>query len=367
MSRFPEPIPSVIHTGYVAVGVFFLLSGFVLSYNYSLQEAWSVEFWRRFAIARFARIYPAYCVGLILSAPWVAAYLAQHFSSMTILKESLKAALAWTLLQAWIPQAANAWNNPGWSLSVEASCYLCFPIVGVCLWRLSRAPGLATSALLLWFGSLLAPLVAIMVPLADVSGVSAGLWTRDSTGLWVNFLKYSPMFHLPQFCIGIVLGRVYRLLQERKSRLFGSGHYLYLPAITLEVLALMQYRSTLYVFLHNGLLLPLHSLVILGLALDGGLVARVLSWRPMVLLGNASYSMYLFHGVIADWILLIGKRVLSRQLQGFNISILYIGFLIGFSICVFKLIEEPANRYLKNFFAQRVAADTQRLPSVVSA
>src|SRR5580692_11516200 len=71
MSQFPEPIPSLIDTGYVAVGVFFVLSGFVLSYSYPLHQVWPAGFWKQFAVARFARIYPAYCVGLLLSAPWV--------------------------------------------------------------------------------------------------------------------------------------------------------------------------------------------------------------------------------------------------------------------------------------------------------
>src|SRR5689334_15839214 len=58
------PAFGFLRTGYVAVGVFFVLSGFILSYNYSLNTSWSRQQVVRFAVARFARIYPAYGVGL---------------------------------------------------------------------------------------------------------------------------------------------------------------------------------------------------------------------------------------------------------------------------------------------------------------
>jgi peptidoglycan/LPS O-acetylase OafA/YrhL len=93
---------------------------------------------KRFAVARFARIYPACCIGLALSAPWVAAALIKHLSPAAVWAESGKAALTWSLLQAWLPQTATAWNTPAWSLSVEAFFYLCFPAIGVALWNLSR-------------------------------------------------------------------------------------------------------------------------------------------------------------------------------------------------------------------------------------
>lgn len=360
MSRFPEPLRSLFNTGYLAVGVFFTLSGFVLAYNYSLGETWSLGYSKRFAVARFARIYPAYCIGLLLSAPWVAVSLAKHFSVMPMCKEFVKAALTWTLLQAWIPQTANAWNNPGWSLSVEAFFYCSFPVLGVALWKLSRPSSLLTAGLVIWMASLLAPLIAVCVPLMGADGVPGSLWTRDSVGLWVNFLKYNPALHIPEFCMGIVVCRLYHLLRSKDTMLLGRGYWLYLPGMFLEVWAIVRYQSTLYPFLHNGLLMPLHALVILGFALDGGILARLLSLRPLVLFGNASYSMYIFHGVVGDWISLIAKRLFSTELVGFSVTIFYIVFVICFSTVVFKIIEEPANRILRKKLTSWFEASRQK-------
>src|ERR1035438_10214838 len=68
VSTAPDWLCCLVRTGYVAVGVFFVLSGFVLSYNYSLARPWSFTEMATFGIARFARVYPAYCLGLVSMA-----------------------------------------------------------------------------------------------------------------------------------------------------------------------------------------------------------------------------------------------------------------------------------------------------------
>ena len=69
-SLLPPAIFSMIDTGYAAVGMFFLLSGFILAYNYDLGKSWTREEWLRFAAARFARIYPVYLLGTLLVLPF---------------------------------------------------------------------------------------------------------------------------------------------------------------------------------------------------------------------------------------------------------------------------------------------------------
>src|SRR5579863_1305776 len=63
----PYPLSSVAKNGYVAVGLFFVLSGFVLAYNYADRPMDIRTFWT----ARFARIYPAYLLAFVLIAPAV--------------------------------------------------------------------------------------------------------------------------------------------------------------------------------------------------------------------------------------------------------------------------------------------------------
>src|ERR1044071_2165280 len=69
LGPMPPALFGLLQTGYVAVGFFFVLSGFVLAYNYPLVAAWSKDELVRFGIARFARIYPTYFLGLVTIAP----------------------------------------------------------------------------------------------------------------------------------------------------------------------------------------------------------------------------------------------------------------------------------------------------------
>lgn len=347
MSAFPTPLPSLFNAGYLAVGLFFVLSGFVLAYNYPLGSSWSPACRTRFAVARFARIYPAYCLGLLLSVPWVGLSFARSISLRRTGSELATAVLTWALVQAWDPHTAMAWNGPGWSLSDESFFYCCFPFVGRVLWKLSRPRTLITCGLVLWAASMVAPLVTVMVPLVGNGSVPGALWTRDTEGAWVYFIRFNPLFQLPHFLIGIVMGRVYDLLRGRNSILLGRGYWLYLPGILLEIFVIVRCQSTLYVFLHNGLLLPLHALTILGFAMDGGVLARFLALRPLVLFGNASYAMYIFHIPIAKWMTAILQRLFTVRSAGLTPTLVYIVSVIGFSTAVYKFIEEPANRILR--------------------
>ncbi len=58
-------VKHLLATGYVAVGAFFVLSGFVLAYNYDFRAARPGKY-TRFGIARFSRIYPLYLCALLL-------------------------------------------------------------------------------------------------------------------------------------------------------------------------------------------------------------------------------------------------------------------------------------------------------------
>ena len=70
--HFTPPHPSfltpVIDNAYVFVGFFFLISGFVLGYNYADRP---VLVKRQFYLARVSRVYPTYVLVLLLSGPFL--------------------------------------------------------------------------------------------------------------------------------------------------------------------------------------------------------------------------------------------------------------------------------------------------------
>src|SRR5580765_4025535 len=65
--------------GYVGVSFFFVLSGFILVYTYAGKPINAGDFWR----ARFARVYPAYAVALLLTLPWFL-FVVQHYNEIKV-------------------------------------------------------------------------------------------------------------------------------------------------------------------------------------------------------------------------------------------------------------------------------------------
>lgn len=59
-------LPAFLEQGSMGVGVFFVLSGFILSHAYSNKPGFSAK---AFLVNRFARIYPVYALALVLAAP----------------------------------------------------------------------------------------------------------------------------------------------------------------------------------------------------------------------------------------------------------------------------------------------------------
>jgi len=341
LPKLPELARCVLRTGFWAVGVFFVLSGFVLSYNYSLDKSWSSSQLTRFGAARFGRIYPAYCLGLLLMAPFTLA-------AGAVWPQIKVAVLNATLLQAWLPSTLMSWNYPGWSLSHEAFFYCCFPLVGLALWRLSSYRSILTAGSIILGIALIGPLIAVSIPLTGWGTVPA---VAPGDRFWVNLIAGNPLFRLPDFCIGIVTGRLYHLLRGQGSMLVGRGYWLYVPGILLEILAIRLGSFQPYSMVLNELLVAVHAAVVLGFALGGGMAARCLSVRPLVFLGNASYSVYILQIPVALWMNRSANWLFSAKPAGFAAMPVYLAVLVGVSSLVFKLLEEPANLALKKGLA----------------
>lgn len=258
------------------------------------------------------------------------------------------AGLHWTMLQSWFPSIALRWNLPGWSLSDEAFFYLCFPFVGTAIWKLSSVKSLLAAGVLLWLASMIAPTAAMFH-----QWQGSGKLSEDADRYRLDFISYNPAIRIVDFCIGIVLGRIYGRLREGGSALSEHGCWLYISGILLELIIISNYRSIPYLFLHNGLLLPAHAMEVLGLALGGGITARFLSTKILLFLGNASYSICILHLIVSHWMGKAWEGTFHQRPVGLDVMALYIVLMLTLSAVVFKFVEEPANRSLKRYLVNR--------------
>ena len=324
------PLAPMVANGYTSVSFFLLLSGFILAYNYGDRARRGQFKARSFWIARFSRLYPIYVLALVLStgmlmAEWRVRSHSQFF---------LGVALTPFLLQGWHPTLATFWNTPAWTMCTEAFFYLIFPFV--ILWtRPRRLAPLLGLLLILWCLGMLPP--ALYAWLHPDGGLHPGRYTG---GFWMCALKFTPPPHLPSFLFGLVLADVDALIprNSRKRLLMGA-------AAMAGIYAVLYFGSHLpYSMMHDGLLMPLFGLAILGLA-GQNIIARFFGLAPFVAMGQASYCLYILHFNL--WHIIHNSHVLERTgLVRFDPWLSYV-LLVAGAAAAMLWVERPAKKFIR--------------------
>lgn len=332
--------------GRPAVSLFFVLSGLVLAYNY--RDSLASGGVRAFYAARVARIWPVLLLSL-LPALAVTAWLLRSGDAV-LLREwyglarpdvaLLAASLLCQLLAltAWLPFAGlnQPWNGPAWSISCEAFFYALFP--ALLAWSAARG-GLA---LLRWCG-LLWLLQGAWILLVDVATPPA-----RSGFLIAQF----PLTHLFEFVLGVCAAHWHARLPLDADARHQIGLALTCAALAaLATLALAPPGSWPAFYLQS----PLFGALVLGLALLQRPVLGLLHRRWMVALGEASFSLYLLHVPLGRLAWLAGWRAPQGWLM--------LALVVGLSLLVFRIYEEPVRRWLRRRLAPAAPARAgARLP-----
>jgi peptidoglycan/LPS O-acetylase OafA/YrhL len=343
----PPWVDRVRTGGYAWVGLFYVLSGFVLARAF--PEPMDRAARRRFWAARLARLYPAYLLAFLLSAPFVLARWTGGGTAAAA-KAAFVAAAGLLLVQAWIPPVARVWNAPGWSTSVVAAFYAAFPFLAARLGRLSRR-GLAAVLALSWVVSLALP--ALYLALRPDGPVVDETWNEP---FWLIALKFHPLARAGEFVAGVALG----LLDRRGPLLVRrGGRTAALAAVA--VIVVLAWGGLPYVFLHNGVLVPLLALVVLGVARTQGPVARVLASAPARTLGDASFALYALQEPLWLW----SRRLAAAPGEAASAAFVlaYVAAAVAISVAVSVRLERPARRALRGL----VAGERPRAPDAAPA
>src|ERR1700692_4874683 len=158
------------------VELFFILSGFILTYTHPEVSGAEAPAIRQFYFSRFAKIYPIYLLGWIVFAPLVYTNLASlhGHSAGLYARLAFYGVIFLSLLQASTPTTATAWNTPGWSLSAEAVFYASFPFLFTFL--KNRSVGVLLSLIgACWLFSVIPTLTLSFLP----SSLGNAYWLRE--------------------------------------------------------------------------------------------------------------------------------------------------------------------------------------------
>jgi peptidoglycan/LPS O-acetylase OafA/YrhL len=320
--RYPLPpaLETFLSHGYLAVGLFFMLSGFILAYTYDGNidgRANHMRFWQ----ARFARIYPVYLLSLVM---------ALAFAGEIAL--GTRAAVV-GMVQAWNPfhpDMAGAWNYPAWTLSAEAFFYVCFPFLLPWLSRRSeRALYWLTAALL------------VICVLGHTPLKGLGDW-KNHAGFFVHYVPL-PVLRIPEFLVGVVMGLMFLRAGRTESR---PARPMVVYAAILGTIASLSLPIGDWV---SFVILPF-SVLVYELACGGTLLTEFLSTPVMVLLGGASYSVYLLRYPVTMWMHAVVEQLPPAFVRAGELLTPVV--LVAFSIAVFRYWEEPARKTLRKWFTR---------------
>ncbi|HSV48208.1 MAG TPA: acyltransferase [Ramlibacter sp.] len=368
------PLPPLVFKaivgGQYGVTFFFVLSGFILTYNYQAWFAGGVgapSYWR-FQRLRLARIYPIYLVGLLLDTPW---HLFERWQAGQLAESGHVFWASWLLnlvgLQAWIPGVPYAmfWNTPAWSVSAEFFFYAAFPFVCARLAGAFRRPGAV-----LW--AIGAVVVAQTVLYAAVVWV---LNYASQVGAQTQYLitVYNPLLRFGEFLAGCLAGGWFLMVRAAASRGDGAGVGLLaservrnlviavaLAAVTARVLSPDYTGPSAAAWVFDvAIKYPFYivpfTAIILAVASGRTFLSGLLERPWLVLLGEASYSLYIIH-----W---AGQSFLKMGFLGAAgtpfVHMLFLAGTVAASVWFYRVVELPWRARLRGEPSRRPMLSSQ--------
>jgi peptidoglycan/LPS O-acetylase OafA/YrhL len=324
------------YQGWLWVDFFFLLSGFIMAHVYG--DAFSAQVtarrYRDFLVSRFARLWPLHFATLLMM---VVLNLAK-FAIAPPFTEMLPAPFVGRDAPGYLPVhllfvqsfafPGDTWNVPSWSIAAEWWAYLVFPFLFLLLRRLAAAVRLAI------FAACYAAIVAVWF---------GGGGTLNNGYGWAGMIRC-----LAEFTIGIGVYEVWA--SGRFARLLSRDAAFAGLAVATAL--------ALHFFIPDFLVIPLLAGLVLAGASNRGRLGLALGTRPMVWLGEVSYSIYLL-----QWPVLVAVALGVAAIHGTPVTKtpskieallllpIALGFILGLAGLTYRGIELPARRQLRRVLA----------------
>ena len=277
--------------GFVGVSFFFMLSGFIIAYNYQKKFSENKITKRTFWVARIARIYPLHWLTLL-----IAVALGNYVIASGTIDWCKNFLASLTLTNAYIPKDNYffSFNSPSWSLCCEQLFYICFPF-----------------------------LIA---------------FTKDYRKLLSTFLICAILSIVGMYFTPMITSSQGSIIEIASIALFLS-FYLYAAEIP------KVYRYSCYYWI------PI-AFILISFSLQKGMVSRLLSNRLLVIGGEISYSFYLIHLFVllsyAKW-----QKESDFHIDWYISIPLLFCVIILLSLLSYYYFEKPMNKLVKTLLSKQ--------------
>lgn len=321
------------------VSFFFVLSGFILLYNYPVLDNKASE--TKYFVARIARIWPAYITvfALILLTSSQAREVPWSILTPTVL-----------MLNSLVPNLHYCMNvnPPAWSVSTEFCFYLIFPLLvanfkNTWWWKLSISGAI----------------VVLSIALAAVCNTDTAkvFFAGSILGDFFShcFLYMNPIVRVFEFMIGMFTALAFMRFKDEWHSSNGRINALQVASVLTVILSfivcsaltpLEQSPAVPNAFAHwlrsSGCFLA-DAFLIFSMAFGEGIFARAISSKAWVTLGEISYSFYLVHFPVI-WLILVHKCDWFKAVPDLLLYSLSMLFILIAAWLLYTLIENPARK-----------------------
>jgi peptidoglycan/LPS O-acetylase OafA/YrhL len=328
VAEFDQAILPLLNS-VLAVDVFFVLSGFILPFVYHDSAGRMSVPWRRFYVARFARIYPLHLltitiVGLmILVANSKGIHMSRPYYASDLPPQLL-------LIHAFPYVEKFAWIHPSWSISMEFLAYLAiFPLMTKVF------KGDCTLALK----------IAAIFGLCCLYGLN--YWICDAHASNAAMGWYAVCRVCSGFGIGFLLFKIHQQHPAISRRIQNRCDWI------LAIFFAGYVASCFRLFAFQWLIMLVPFFILSLTSNRPSFASRIFGNRFMVWLGSISYSVYMIHTIFGKLVSGLASRIPHFSFAtGTLVLVGIFTILLAVSSLSYSLFETPARRALSRWLGK---------------
>ncbi len=336
--------PLAIWHLWAGVSFFFILSGFILTYNYldEFRQPTRRGVWN-FLVARWARTYPMHVFGLVLIAPFSYKPLVEGAYGNPYICVATQLFLGHAFLPMTLTKA-HAFNSPSWSLSAEWFFYLTLPLL---------IPALTS-------GPRWRRVVVVLLGLTPWALAVAGMFGSTLLGPITPY-RYPPI-RFADFLAGVLLA----LAWNRRHGAGVTNPRSFKRATLVEVstvLLALAWMVTLVLTVKKvkwlmatgwiGVYVPPFLMLVWVLARGEGWVSRLLASRVPTYLGDISFAFYMLHQPVLSYFYFDGHRIGANEWFWAVRWVAVIAAALALSMACYHLYEIPLRDRLRRWLSIR--------------
>ncbi len=316
----------IFHLGENGVFLFFVLSGFLITYLLFDEKDWYKDIsLKKFYLRRIYRIWPLYFLIVIVSF-WLLPFMTKHIDIFSaspyyfsqVIDETNYSGKSFILFISFLPNVALLVYNKFivgcsqlWSVGIEEQFYLFWPLL-IIIFSKKKIIGVFL-IIILFFG-----------------------FTNYSVNPLLKIINKT--FPFQYMAIGSLGAVIYKYHKEKVINILQKKLFYYLILIAIFLLLFFEITNHFY----QNLLLSFLFLSLILITINSNF--RLLNHSLIVYLGKVSYGIYMYHFLAMYFIIPAANKYLLENLYLYNLVIYFIVFLLT------SILSHFSFKYFETFF-----------------